>query len=143
MRVLSEIKKEKEESKKQRIAKEKIYQKLKEIDVILRVKPMNSFEKVYISLAIQKIIEELAINYSLGKVEYKDENDIFEIDIINPQLTTTDLKNILYREKQNHRIYSLFQALKEMDDFQVTNNPAGSGILIKVFKKINKDKELS
>lgn len=134
MKLLNDLNKEKEESRKLKFAKEKIYLKFKEIDIILRNKPINSFEKVYTSLAFQKIVDEMAMNYSLGRIDIRDKKDEIEVDIINTNLTVTDLKNILNREKQNIRIYSLLEALKEVDDFKIENNPDGPGIVLKVFK---------
>ena len=134
MKLLAELNKEKEEAKRIKTIKERIYKQVKHVDRILRERPTNAFEKVYTSLAVQKIIDELAIQYSLGKIEVSDKNNALEVSIIAPQMTTTDIKNLIHREKNNLQVYTLLEALKEVDDFQIFNNPAGAGVVVKIIK---------
>ncbi|HPG31555.1 MAG TPA: hypothetical protein PKY81_04470 [bacterium] len=134
MKLLAELNKEKEEAKRIKTIKERIYKQVKHVDRILREKPTNAFEKVYTSLAVQKIIDELAIQYSLGKIEVSDKDNSLEVSIIAPQMTTTDIKNLINREKNNLQVYTLLEALKEVDDFQIFNNPAGAGVVVKIIK---------
>ncbi|MBP7651847.1 hypothetical protein KA977_00400 [Candidatus Dependentiae bacterium] len=134
MKLLAELNKEKEEAKRIKAIKERVNKQFKIVDKILREKPTNAFEKVYTSLAIQKIIDELAIQYSLGKIEVFDKGSFIEVNVINPQMTTTDIKNLINRERNNMQIYTLLEALKEIDDFKILNNPSGSGVMIKVIK---------
>ena len=133
-----ELNKDKEEEKRIRAIKDKIYQKAKYVDRLLRETSTNSFEKVYTSLALQKIIEELALQYYPGKIEVEKTQQYIEIQITAPKLTITDVKNILHREQNNNQIYTLLEALKEVDDFKVENNPLGSGIIFKVYQYFQK-----
>lgn len=138
-----ELNKDKEEEKRARALKEKIFQKAKYVDRLLRETSSNAFEKVYTSLALQKIIEELALQYSPGKIEVERTPDFMEVQITSPKLTITDLKNILHKEQNNNQIYTLLEALKEVDDFKVENNPYGSGIIFKIYQYFKKPAEKS
>jgi len=99
--------------------------------------PTNAFEKVYASLAIQKIIDEVALQYSPGKIDVETTPEKMEIQITAPKLTITDIRNILQREQSNPQIYTLLEALKEVDDFKIENNPAGTGVILKIYQKLN------
>jgi len=125
-----------QEEKRYKQHKERVMKGIKKIDRYLRELTINSFEKVYTSLALQKIAEDLALQYSLGEIEVVKSGDVLEISILNPNMTTTDIKNLINRESHNTQIYTIVEALREVDYFKVENNPKGPGIVFKVYKTL-------
>jgi hypothetical protein len=136
MKLLKELSREKEEAKRIKIMKNLVFEQIKLMERYLREFNSNSFEKVYISLALEKIIEDLALQFSLGTVSVEKTEDSIIVRIENPDLTSTDIKNILDQDRHSTQVYTLSEALKEVDDFKIEHRESGKGIVFIAVKKL-------
>lgn len=132
---LIEIKKERQKKRQEERFRKKILKIRKKIEVFLRTQEMNSFARVYYLQAIDKIIEEIALKHYIGEPEIRLENRKIILEIVNKNLTKTDIKNLIEQDKKNQGIYTLLTALTMVDDFEIKTNEDG-GVKVIITKDI-------
>lgn len=111
-----------------------------ECEELVRAHENQRFMRVYILLALDRIIHELAYRRSLGeadvRVDEDDEGKFIELTVHNQEMTQTDVREILERNVRDKYIFNLVKALSFVDDFMIEPGDEG-GVELTATKYLN------
>jgi hypothetical protein len=128
-----------EEERRERMRKA-LNEVREECEELVRAHEDQRFMRVYILLALDRIIHELAYRRSLGdaSVRINEDNDgkFIELTVHNQEMTQTDVREILERNVRDKYIFNLVKALSFVDDFMIEPGEEG-GVELTATKYLN------
>jgi len=128
-----------EEKRRDRMRKE-LNEVQKECEVLVRTYEKQRFMRVYVLMALDRIIHELAYRRSLGEadvsVDESGEYETIEIVVRNREMTQTDVREILEQNVRDKYTFNLVKALSFVDDFTIEPGPEG-GVQLTASKDLN------
>ncbi|MGM0380448.1 MAG: hypothetical protein ACQEP7_00500 [bacterium] len=137
---LEMYRRQREEEKRRESLRKQLNKVRKECEVLIRSNEDQRFMRVYILMAFDRIIHELAYRRSLGKaeVELREEKDEQFIDLVvtNKKMTQTDVREILEQNLRDEHTFNLVKALSFVDDFKIETAEDG-GVKLSTTKKLN------
>ncbi len=111
-----------------------------ECEDLVRAHEDQRFMRVYILLALDRIIHELAYRRSLGeatvRVDEDDDGKYIELTVHNQEMTQTDVREILERNVRDKYTFNLVKALSFVDDFMIEPGEEG-GVELTATKYLN------
>lgn len=137
---LEMYRRQREEEKRRERMREALNEVREECEDLVRSHENQRFMRVYILLALDRIIHELAYRRSLGEAEVRvDEDDdgkFIELTVRNGEMTQTDVREILERNVRDKYIFNLVKALSFVDDFVINPGEEG-GVELIATKRLN------
>lgn len=137
---LEMYRRQREEERRRDKQRDQLNEVQKECEVLVRTHEDQRFMRVYILMAMDRIIHELAYRRSLGEaeVDYREEDDEQWLDLVvrNPEITQTDVREILERNVRDKYTFNLVKALSFVDDFRIEPGEEG-GVELFATKKLN------
>lgn len=137
---LEMYRRQREEEKRRERLRKQLNKVRKECEVLIRSNEEQRFMRVYILMAFDRIIHELAYRRSLGEaeVEIREEEDeqFVDIEVTNQKMTQTDVREILEQNLRDEHTFNLVKALSFVDDFQI-ETAEGGGVKLSATKKLN------
>ncbi len=137
---LEMYRRQREEEKRRERMREELNEVRKECEVVIRTNEQQRFMRVYILMAFDRIIHELAYRRSLGtaEVSVREESDGKHIDleVQNKEMTQTDVREILEQNLRDKYTFNLVKALSFVDDFEISPGDQG-GVKLEATKKLN------
>jgi len=128
-----------EEKRRERMRKE-LNEVRDECEVLVRTHETQRFMRVYVLMALDRIIHELAYRRSLGEAEVsvdeEGEHKTIEIVVRNQEMTQTDVREILEQNIRDKYTFNLVKALSFVDDFTIEPGPEG-GVQLTASKDLN------
>ncbi|MFB6356605.1 MAG: hypothetical protein ABEJ65_08835 [bacterium] len=137
---LEMYRRQREEEKRREEMREELNEVRKECEILVRTHENQRFMRVYVLMALDRIIHELAYRRSLGSaevsVEEEDDSKYIEITVQNREMTQTDVREILERNVREEYTFNLVKALSFVDDFVIEPAPDG-GVQLTAQKELN------
>lgn len=137
---LEMYRRQREEEKRRERMREALNEVREECEELVRSHENQRFMRVYILLALDRIIHELAYRRSLGEAEVQvdedDEGKFIELTVRNGEMTQTDVREILERNVRDKYIFNLVKALSFVDDFEINPGDEG-GVELIATKRLN------
>lgn len=137
---LEMYRRQREEEKRRDQMRKKLQKVQKECEVLVRTYEKQRFMRVYVLMALDRIIHELAYRRSLGEAQVSiDESgdyETIEIVVRNPEMTQTDVREILEENVRDQYTFNLVKALSFVDDFTIEPGPEG-GVQLTASKDLN------
>jgi hypothetical protein len=137
---LEMYRRQREEEKKRERMRRKLNKVRKECEIMIRSNEQQRFMRVYILMALDRIIHELAYRRSLGEaeVQIREEGGDKYVDLVvrNKEMTQTDVREILEKNLRDKYTFNLVKALSFVDDFNIEPAEEG-GVKLSASKKLN------
>lgn len=137
---LEMYRRQREEEKKREEMREELNDVRKECEIMIRKNEQQRFMRVYILMAFDRIIHELAYRRSLGTAEVsvreKDGDKFIDLEVQNQEMTQTDVREILEQNLRDKYTFNLVKALSFVDDFEISPGDEG-GVKLEATKKLN------
>ena len=137
---LEMYRRQREEEKKRERMRRRLNKVRKECEIMIRSNEQQRFMRVYILMALDRIIHELAYRRSLGEaeVEIREEDGDKYVDLVvrNKEMTQTDVREILEKNLRDKYTFNLVKALSFVDDFNIEPAEEG-GVKLSASKKLN------
>lgn len=137
---LEMYRRQREEEKRRERMREALNEVREECEELIRQHEQQRFMRVYILMALDRIIHELAYRRSLGEAEVEvdedDEGEYVELTVHNEEMTQTDVREILERNVRDKYIFNLVKALSFVDDFMIEPGEEG-GVELTATKYLN------
>jgi hypothetical protein len=137
---LEMYRRQREEEKRRERMREALNEVREECEELVRQHERQRFMRVYILMALDRIIHELAYRRSLGEAEVEvdedDEGEYVELTVHNEEMTQTDVREILERNVRDKYIFNLVKALSFVDDFMIEPGEEG-GVELTATKYLN------
>jgi hypothetical protein len=128
-----------EEKRRDRMRKE-LNEVQKECEILVRTHESQRFMRVYVLMALDRIIHELAYRRSLGEAEVSVDEDgehkTIHLTVRNQEMTQTDVREILEQNVRDKYTFNLVKALSFVDDFEIEPGPEG-GVQLSASKDLN------
>jgi len=138
---LEMYRRQREEEKRRKRMREDLNEVRRRCEYLVRTHENQRFMRVYILMALDRIIHELAYRRSLGEAEVSvdgDGDDAEQVELVvrNPEMTQTDVREILERNVRDEYTFNLVKALSFMDDFSIAPAEEG-GVQLTASKTLN------
>lgn len=138
---LEMYRRQREEEKRRERMREDLNEVRSRCEYLVRTHENQRFMRVYILMALDRIIHELAYRRSLGSAEVsleenEDEPHRIELVVRNPEMTQTDVREILERNVRDEYTFNLVKALSFMDEFTISPAEEG-GVQLSASKALN------
>jgi hypothetical protein len=137
---LEMYRRQREEEERRERMREALNEVREECEDLVRAHENQRFMRVYILLALDRIIHELAYRRSLGEAEVRvgedDDGKFIELTVHNEEMTQTDVREILERNVRDKYIFNLVKALSFVDDFMIEPGEEG-GVELTATKYLN------
>lgn len=137
---LEMYRRQREEEKRRERMREALNEVREECEDLVRAHENQRFMRVYILMALDRIIHELAYRRSLGEAEVTVDEDgdgkFIELTVRNGEMTQTDVREILERNVRDKYIFNLVKALSFVDDFEINPGDDG-GVELIATKRLN------
>ncbi len=131
---------QREEEKRREKMRDALNKVRKQCEILIRSHEKQRFMRVYILMAFDRIIHELAYRRSLGvaevEVRNKEEEWFIDLQVQNKEMTQTDVREILEENLRDKHTFNLVKALSFVDDFLISPGEGG-GIQLEATKKLN------
>lgn len=137
---LEMYRRQREEEKRRERMRKRLNKVRDECEYLVRTHEKQRFMRVYILMALDRIIHELAYRQSLGKAEVSIEEDgdekHIELTVQNREMTQTDVREILERNVREKHTFNLVKALSFVDEFNIQPAEDG-GVQLHATKQLN------
>jgi hypothetical protein len=137
---LEMYRRQREEEKRRGRMREALNEVRQECEDLIKQHEQQRFMRVYILMAMDRIIHELAYRRSLGEadvqVDEDDDGKFVELTVWNEEMTQTDVRDILERNVRDKYIFNLVKALSFVDDFMIEPGDEG-GVELTAKKYLN------
>lgn len=137
---LEMYRRQREEEKRRERMRERLNEVRDRCEYLVRTHERQRFMRVYILMALDRIIHELAYRQSLGTAEVdvrdEDEEKFIDLTVRNQEMTQTDVRETLERNVREKHTFNLVKALSFVDDFTIQPAEDG-GVQLSATKKLN------
>lgn len=137
---LEMYRRQREEERRREEKRDELNEVQKQCEILVRKHEQQRFMRVYILMALDRIMHELAYRRSLGEAEisYREEDGEQWLDLVvrNGEMTQTDVREILERNVRDQYTFNLVKALSFVDDFRIEPGEEG-GVELFATKKLN------
>ncbi len=137
---LEMYRRQREEEKRRKLMREALNEVRQECEKLIKQHERQRFMRVYILMAFDRIIHELAYRRSLGEAEVQvdedGEGEYVELTVRNREMTQTDVRDILERNVRDKYLFNLVKALCFVDDFVIEPAEEG-GVKLTAMKYLN------
>lgn len=137
---LEMYRRQREEEKRREKMRRRLNKVRKKCEIMIRSNERQRFMRVYILMALDRIIHELAYRRSLGEAEVdiheEDGKKYVDLVVRNLEMTQTDVREILEKNLRDKYTFNLVKALSFVDDFNIEPGEEG-GVKLSASKRLN------